>query len=181
MNKKWSQIREGAHCASPATNADQSARVQSLAMSLLVGPHLQLILDSDYAADVFYFVCDKSESDLALYHWKRNFDLFFMVHSAYNLWPQRKVTVHVVKSHCLDSTNDSLERYYRLGNEFADLAAELKTVAQEQGFVEYFQTRSSLWRYNEEAEHQWASFFEWCHAVASSPTFFECGRTAFAS
>lgn len=138
-----------------------------------------LILDSDYAADVFYFVCDKSESDLALYHWKQNFDLFFMVHSAYNLWPQRKVTVHVVKSHCLDSTNDSLERYYRLGNEFADLAA--KTVAQEQGFVEYFQTRSSLWRYNEEAEHQSTSFFEWCHAVASSTTFFECGRTAFAS
>ena len=123
-----------------------------------------LILDSDYAASVFYFIQNKSESDLAMFHWKRNFDLYLMVHTAYNLWPQRTVSVRVVKSHCLDSANDPLERYYRLGNEFADLAA--KTIAQEQGFVEYFQTRSSVWRYNDDAEDQWKSFYEWCYAVA---------------
>ena len=53
-----------------------------------------------------------------------------------------------------------------LGNEFADLAA--KTIAKDQGIVEFFQSRSSLWKYVEKAELDWEAFYEFCYGVAQT-------------
>ena len=121
-------------------------------------------MDSDYAAKVFHFVKDKSVSELNLFHWKRNFDLYTLVHSSFNFWSDRSVTITVIKSHSLERTHHPLVRYHHLGNEFADLAA--KTVAKDQGIVEFFQTRSSLWTYTEKAESEWKFLYEWCYGVA---------------
>ena len=54
---------------------------------------------------------------------------------------ERSVKVVVTKSHDLENSTSLLERYYKLGNAFADLAA--KKVTQEAGIVEFQQTRQS--------------------------------------
>ena len=119
-----------------------------------------LVLDSDYAARVLEFVKDKSLEELNLFHWKRNFDLYVIIHSSYHYWTNRHVQIKVIKSHCLEESHNLEDRYERLGNEFADLAA--KTIAKDQGIVEFFQSRSSLWNYVEKAEHDWKVFYEFC-------------------
>ena len=123
-----------------------------------------LVVDSDYAAKVFHFIKDKSTEELHLFHWKRNFDLYTLVHSSYHYWSNRSIEVRVIKSHCLEESKTPRDRYEHLGNEFADLAA--KTIAKDQGIVEFFQTRSSLWTYVEKAELDWKSFYEFCYGVA---------------
>ena len=111
------------------------------------------MVDSDYAVRVLEFVKDKSLEELNLFHWKRNFDLYTIIHSSYHYWPNRSIQVKVIKSHCLEESRTLKDRYEHLGNEFADLAA--KTIAKNQGIVEFFQTRSSLWTYVEKAETDW--------------------------
>ena len=123
-------------------------------------------MDSDYAVSVFEFVKDKSLEELNLFHWKRNFDLYFRIHSSFNFWANRFITVKVIKSHCLEESRTLLDRYEHLGNEFADIAA--KTTAKDQGIVEFFQTRSSMWTYVEKAESDWKSFYEFCYGVAQT-------------
>ena len=125
-----------------------------------------LVLDSDYAARVLDLVKDKSLEELNLFHWKRNFDLYVIIHSSYHYWNDRHIKVKVIKSHCLKKTQNLEDRYERLGNEFADLAA--KTIAKDQGIVEFFQSRSSLWNYVEKAEHDWKGFYEFCYGVAQT-------------
>ena len=73
-----------------------------------------------------------------------------LVHSSYHYWSDRSIEVKVIKSHSLDESVTPRDRYEHLGNAFADLAA--KTIAKDQGIVEFFQTRSSLWTYVEKAE-----------------------------
>ena len=107
---------------------------------------------------------DKSLLELNLFHWKRNFDLYTLVHSSFHFWSNRSITVTVIKSHSLEESHSLIDRYHHLGNEFADIAA--KTVAKDQGIVQFFQTRSSLWTYTEKAESDWKSFYEWCYGVA---------------
>ena len=58
-----------------------------------------LVVDSDYAAKVFHFIKDKSTEELHLFHWKRNFDLYTLVHSSYHYWSNRSIEVKVIKSH----------------------------------------------------------------------------------
>ena len=123
-----------------------------------------LVVDCDYAAKVFHFIKDKSSEELNLFHWKRNFDLYTLVHSSYHYWSDRSIEVKVIKSHSLYESKTPRDRYEHLGNEFADLAA--KTIAKDQGIVEFFQTRSSLWTYVEKAEMDWKSFYELCYGVA---------------
>ena len=132
-----------------------------------------LVLDSDYAASVLEFVKDKSLEELNLFHWKRNFDLYVIIHSSYHYWNDRHIKVKVIKSHCLKKTQNLEDRYERLGNDFADLAA--KTIAKDQGIVEFFQSRSSLWNYVEKAEHDWKAFYEFCYGVAQ--TFLNAEKT----
>ena len=124
------------------------------------------MIDSDYAARVLEFVKDKSLEELNLFHWKRNFDLYMIIHSSYHYWTNRSIQVKVIKSHCLDESRNLRDRYEHLGNEFADLAA--KTIAKNQGIVEFFQTRSSLWTYVEKAETDWKAFYEFCYGVAQT-------------
>ena len=123
-----------------------------------------LVLDSDYAARVLEFVKDKSLEELNLFHWKRN--LYVIIHSSYHYWTNRYIQVRVIKSHCLEESHNLEDRYERLGNEFADLAA--KTIAKNQGIVEFFQSRSSLWNYAEKAEIDWKAFYEFCYGVAQT-------------
>ena len=125
-----------------------------------------LVLDSDYAARVLEFVKDKSLEELNIFHWKRNFDLYVIIHSSYHCWTNRFIQVRVIKSHCLEESHNLKDRYERLGNEFADLAA--KTIAKNQGIVEFFQSRSSLWTYVEKAEIDWKAFYEFCYGVAQT-------------
>ena len=132
-----------------------------------------LVVDSDYAARVLEFVKDKSLEELNLFHWKRNFDLYVIIHSSYHYWANRSVQVKVIKSHSLDESRDLRDRYEHLGNEFADHAA--KTIAKNQGIVEFFQTRSSLWTYIEKAETDWKAFYEFCYGVAQ--TFLNADET----
>ena len=129
-------------------------------------PTYLLVLDSDYAARVLEFVKDKSLEELNLFHWKRNFDLYVIIHSSYHYWANRHIQIKVIKSHCLEESHNLEDRYERLGNEFADLAA--KTIAKDQGIVEFFQSRSSLWNYVEKAEHDWKAFYEFCYGVAQT-------------
>ena len=129
-------------------------------------PTFILVLDSDYAARVLDLVKDKSLDELHLLHWKRNFDLYVIIHSSYHFWNDRNIKVKVIKSHCLEESQNLEDRYERLGNEFADLAA--KTIAKDQGIVEFFQSRSSLWNYVEKAEHDWKGFYEFCYGVAQT-------------
>ena len=131
---------------------------------IITFPTPLLVVDSDYAAKVLEFVKDKSLEELNLFHWKRNFDLYTLVHSSYYFWSNRSITVKVIKSHCLEESRTLIDRYHHLGNEFADIAA--KTTAKDQGIVEFFQTRSSLWTYVEKAESDWKSFYELCYGVA---------------
>ena len=79
----------------------------------------------------------------------------------------------MIKSHCLEESCTLCDRYEHLGNEFADLAA--KTTAKNQGIVEFFQTRSSLWTYVEKAESDWKAFYEFCYGVAQ--TFLNADET----
>ena len=132
------------------------------------------MVDSDYAARVLEFVKDKSLEELNLFHWKRNFDLYVIIYSSYHYWANRSVQVKVIKSHSLDESRDLRDRYEHLGNEFADHAA--KTIAKNQGIVEFFQTRSSLWTYVEKAETDWKAFYEFCYGVAQ--TFLNAEETA---
>ena len=131
------------------------------------------MVDSDYAAKVFEFVKDKSIEELNLYHWKRNFDLYTIVHSSLHYWTNRSIEIKVIKSHSLEESRTPQDRYEHLGNEFADLAA--KTTAKNQGIVEFFQTRSSLWTYVEKAESDWKAFYEFCYGVAQ--TFINADET----
>ena len=41
-------------------------------------------------------------------------------------------------------------------------------IAKDQGIVEFFQSRSSLWNYVEKAEHDWKAFYEFCYGVAQT-------------
>ena len=92
--------------------------------------------------------------------------MYVIIHSSYHFWNDRNIKVKVIKSHCLEESQNLEDRYERLGNEFADLAA--KTIAKDQGIVEFFQSRSSLWNYVEKAEHDWKGFYEFCYGVAQT-------------
>ena len=67
------------------------------------------------------------------------------MHLAWHAWPERNVKLIVTKSHDVENSSSLLDRYYKLGNAFADYAA--KRVTQHAGLVEFQQTRRSAWRY----------------------------------
>ena len=95
--------------------------------------NLIIIVDSDYAANTLTFVQHKTLEELHCYHNLVNFDLYLIMHLAWHKWQERNVQIVVTKSHDLDNATSLLDRYYKLGNAFADHAA--KKVTKDAGIV----------------------------------------------
>ena len=140
------------------------SELTALALTLMCAKNLIIIVDSDYAATTLAFVQTKTIDELHRYHNIVNFDLYLIMHMAWHKWQERSVKVVVTKSHDLENSTSLLERYYKLGNAFADLAA--KKVTQEAGIVEFQQTRQSAWRYMEQTKKLWTQFLSFDHAVS---------------
>ena len=140
------------------------SEVTALALTLMCAKNLIIIVDSDYAAHTLSFVQTKTIEELNNYHNLVNFDLYLIMHMAWHKWQERDVQVVVVKSHDLDKETSPLDRYYKLGNAFADFAA--KKVTKEAGIVEFHQTRQSAWRYLDQMKKLWIKFLSFDHAVS---------------
>ena len=133
------------------------SELTALALTLMCAKNLIIIVDSDYAANTLAFVQSKTLDELHCYHNTVNFDLYLIMHLAWHKWQERHVQVVVTKSHDLENVTSLLDRYYKLGNAFADLAA--KKVTQDAGIVEFQQTRQSAWRYLEQTKNCGPNFF----------------------
>ena len=140
------------------------SEVTALALTLMCAKNLIIIVDSDYAANTLSFVQTKTIEELNHYHNLVNFDLYLIMHMAWHKWQERNVQVVVIKSHDLDKETSLLDRYYKLGNAFADFAA--KKVTKEAGIVEFHQTRQSAWRYLDQMKKLWTKFLSFDHAVS---------------
>ena len=136
----------------------------ALALTLMCAKNLIIIVDSDYAANVLTFVQNKTLEELNLYHNRVNFDLYLIMHLAWHKWQERKVQIVVTKSHDLENSTSPLDRYYKLGNAFADYAA--KKVTKDAGIVEFHQTRQSAWRYLDQKKQLWKQFLSFDLAIS---------------
>ena len=86
------------------------------------------------------------------------------MHLAWHAWPERNVKLIVTKSHDVENSSSLLDRYYKLGNAFADYAA--KRVTQHAGLVEFQQTRRSAWRYLDKMKESWKQFFLFDYGIS---------------
>ena len=140
------------------------SELTALALTLMCAKNLRIIVDSDYAANTLTFVQHKTLEELHRHHNLVNFDLYLIMHMAWHKWQERNVQVIVTKSHDLDNATSLLDRYYKLGNAFADYAA--KKVTKDAGIVEFHQTRQSAWRYLDQMKKLWTQFLSFDHAVS---------------
>ena len=136
----------------------------ALALALTCARNLVIIIDSDYAANVLTFVQTKTLEELHLHHKIKHFDLYLIMHLAWQKWQERNVQVIVTKSHDLENSTSLLDRYYKLGNAFADHAA--KEVTKHAGIVEFQQTRQSAWRYLDKMKQLWKQFFMFDYGIS---------------
>ena len=140
------------------------SELTALALTLMCAKNLIIIVDSDYAANTLAFVQSKTLDELHSYHNVVNFDLYLIMHLAWHKWQERNVKVVVTKSHDLENATSLLDRYYKLGNAFADFAA--KKVTKDAGIVEFQQTRQSAWRHLDQTKKLWTQFLSFDHAVS---------------
>ena len=102
--------------------------------------------------------------ELHSHHKMKNFDLYLIMHLAWHKWQERNVQIIITKSHDLENSTSLLDRYYKLGNAFADYAA--KRVTQHAGLVEFQQTRQSAWRYLDKIKELWKQFFMFDYGIS---------------
>ena len=69
----------------------------ALALALMCARNLVIIIDSDYAANVLTFVQTKTLEELHLHHKIKHFDLYLIMHLAWQKWQERNVQVIVTK------------------------------------------------------------------------------------
>ena len=101
------------------------SEVVALALALICARNLVLIVDSDYAANVLHFVKSKTIEELNSHNKLKNFDLYHVMHAAWHLWPARNFELIITKSHDVENSSSLLDRYYKVGNAFADYAAKM--------------------------------------------------------